>query len=59
MGRGWFRWKNVRLVLPQMYEVGFKSVPHFCTKFRAQYGETPSGYRRARVDVVVTRGPTP
>jgi phospholipid/cholesterol/gamma-HCH transport system permease protein len=27
MGRGWFRWKNVRLVLPQMYEVGFKSVP--------------------------------
>ena len=41
------------------YGVGFKSVPHFCTKFRAQYGETPSGYRRARVDVVVTRGPTP
>jgi phospholipid/cholesterol/gamma-HCH transport system permease protein len=27
MGRGWLRWKNIRLVLPQMYEVGFKSVP--------------------------------
>lgn len=27
MGLGWFRWKNIRLVLPQMYEVGFKSVP--------------------------------
>lgn len=27
MGRGWLRWKNVRLVLPQMYEIGFKSVP--------------------------------
>lgn len=26
-GKGMFRWKNVRLVLPQMYEVGFRSVP--------------------------------
>ena len=24
---GWFRWKNLRLLLPQMYEVGVKSVP--------------------------------
>ncbi len=24
---GWYRWKNIRLVLPQMYEVGFRSVP--------------------------------
>ncbi|MGE5608556.1 MAG: MlaE family ABC transporter permease [Bacillota bacterium] len=23
----WFRWKNLRLVLPQMYDVGTKSVP--------------------------------
>ncbi|HEX2973171.1 MAG TPA: ABC transporter permease [Tepidisphaeraceae bacterium] len=23
----WFRWKNIRLVLPQMYDVGTKSVP--------------------------------
>jgi signal transduction histidine kinase/CheY-like chemotaxis protein len=28
------------------YGVGFKSVPHFCGKFRERYGETPSGYRR-------------
>ena len=28
------------------YGVGFKSVPHFCGKFREQYGETPSSYRR-------------
>ncbi len=28
LGRGWlFRWKNLRLLLPQMYEVGVKSVP--------------------------------
>jgi len=27
MGRGSFRWKNLRQVLPQMYEVGFRSVP--------------------------------
>ncbi|MDB5323157.1 MAG: putative rane protein [Phycisphaerales bacterium] len=27
LGRGSLRWKNMRLVLPQMYEVGFKSVP--------------------------------
>src|SRR5687767_12267141 len=27
LGPGFLRWKNVRLVLPQMYEVGFKSVP--------------------------------
>jgi phospholipid/cholesterol/gamma-HCH transport system permease protein len=27
MGRGALRWRNMRLVLPQMYEVGFKSVP--------------------------------
>ena len=25
--RGSLRWKNIRLILPQMYEVGFKSVP--------------------------------
>lgn len=24
---GWFRWKNLRLLLPQLYEVGVKSVP--------------------------------
>ncbi|MBK6489201.1 MAG: response regulator [Gemmatimonadetes bacterium] len=30
------------------YGVGFKSVPHFCGKFRERYGETPSGYRRVR-----------
>src|ERR1700761_154432 len=24
---GWFKWKNIRLLLPQMYEVGVKSVP--------------------------------
>jgi phospholipid/cholesterol/gamma-HCH transport system permease protein len=24
---GWFRWKNLRLLLPQFYEVGTKSVP--------------------------------
>jgi AraC-like DNA-binding protein len=28
------------------YGVGFKSVPHFCGRFRERYGETPSGYRR-------------
>jgi phospholipid/cholesterol/gamma-HCH transport system permease protein len=27
MGRGWFRWRNIREVFPQMYEVGTKSVP--------------------------------
>jgi phospholipid/cholesterol/gamma-HCH transport system permease protein len=27
LGRGSLRWKNMRLVIPQMYEVGFKSVP--------------------------------
>jgi phospholipid/cholesterol/gamma-HCH transport system permease protein len=27
LGWGALRWKNIRLVLPQMYEVGFKSVP--------------------------------
>jgi phospholipid/cholesterol/gamma-HCH transport system permease protein len=27
MGPSWFRWKNVRLILPQMYDVGTKSVP--------------------------------
>src|SRR3982751_4821553 len=27
LARGSLRWKNMRLVLPQMYEVGFKSVP--------------------------------
>jgi phospholipid/cholesterol/gamma-HCH transport system permease protein len=27
LSRGIFRWKSWRLVLPQMYEVGFKSVP--------------------------------
>jgi phospholipid/cholesterol/gamma-HCH transport system permease protein len=24
---GWFRWKSFRLLLPQLYEVGVKSVP--------------------------------
>jgi phospholipid/cholesterol/gamma-HCH transport system permease protein len=24
---GWFRWKNVRLLFPQMYDVGVRSVP--------------------------------
>jgi phospholipid/cholesterol/gamma-HCH transport system permease protein len=24
---GWFRWRNIRLLMPQMYEVGVKSVP--------------------------------
>ena len=27
MGRGWLRWKNIREIFPQMYEVGTKSVP--------------------------------
>src|SRR2546421_957693 len=27
MGRGWLRWKNIREVFPQLYEVGTKSVP--------------------------------
>src|SRR2546421_2429792 len=27
MGRGWLRWRNIREVFPQMYEVGTKSVP--------------------------------
>jgi phospholipid/cholesterol/gamma-HCH transport system permease protein len=27
MLRGWFRWKNIRLLLPQFYEIGVKSVP--------------------------------
>jgi CheY-like chemotaxis protein len=31
------------------YGVGFRSVPHFCMKFREYYSETPSGYRRARM----------
>ncbi len=30
------------------YGVGFRSVPHFCTRFREQYGETPSAYRQRR-----------
>jgi phospholipid/cholesterol/gamma-HCH transport system permease protein len=25
--RGWFRWKNIRLLFPQFYEIGVKSVP--------------------------------
>ncbi len=36
------------------YGVGFKSVPHFCGKFRERYGETPSGYRRVRRNVAAT-----
>ena len=28
------------------YGVGFKSVPHFCGRFRDRYGTTPSAYRR-------------
>ncbi|MGH7215347.1 MAG: MlaE family ABC transporter permease, partial [Tepidisphaeraceae bacterium] len=27
IGGGWLRWKNVRQLFPQMYEVGVKSVP--------------------------------
>ena len=27
------------------YGVGFKSVPHFCSRFRERFGVTPSGYR--------------
>lgn len=30
------------------YGVGFKSVPHFCGKFRERFGSTPSAYRRSR-----------
>ena len=30
------------------YGVGFKSVPHFCTKFRERYHMTPSAFRRDR-----------
>lgn len=30
------------------YGVGFKSVPHFSTRFKARFGETPSRYRAAR-----------
>jgi DNA-binding response OmpR family regulator len=30
------------------YGVGFKSVPHFCTRFRDQFGVSPSGYRERR-----------
>ncbi len=29
------------------YGVGFKSVPHFCLKFRERYNQTPTDYRRA------------
>ncbi len=31
------------------YGVGFKSVPHFCSRFRTRFRVTPSGYRAARV----------
>ena len=27
LGPSWFRWRNIRLILPQMYDVGTKSVP--------------------------------
>ncbi len=27
LGRGWFKWRNVRELFPQMHEVGTKSVP--------------------------------
>lgn len=27
MGLGWLRWRNFKLILPQMYDVGTKSVP--------------------------------
>jgi phospholipid/cholesterol/gamma-HCH transport system permease protein len=27
MGPGWMRWHNIKLILPQMYDVGTKSVP--------------------------------
>jgi signal transduction histidine kinase/DNA-binding response OmpR family regulator/ligand-binding sensor domain-containing protein len=30
------------------YGVGFKSVPHFCSRFRTRYKATPSAYRRQR-----------
>jgi DNA-binding response OmpR family regulator len=33
------------------YGVGFRSVPHFCTRFRERFGETPSGYRLRRSTV--------
>lgn len=29
------------------YGVGFKSMPHFCAKFRDRFGETPSAFRRS------------
>lgn len=30
------------------YGVGFKSVPHFCSRFRERFGATPSGYRASK-----------
>jgi phospholipid/cholesterol/gamma-HCH transport system permease protein len=27
LGPGWLRWKNLRLILPQLYDIGTKSVP--------------------------------
>lgn len=27
LGRGWFRWKNLRHLFPQLYEVGTRSIP--------------------------------
>lgn len=30
------------------YGVGFKSVPHFCARFRERHGHSPSAYRKAR-----------
>lgn len=37
------------------YGVGFKSVPHFCRKFREKYSEPPSAYRRSHVAAERTR----
>lgn len=27
LGPGWFRWRNIRTILPQLYDIGTKSVP--------------------------------
>jgi AraC-like DNA-binding protein len=32
------------------YGVGFKSVPHFCSRFRDRYGQSPSAFRTLRVE---------
>jgi AraC-like DNA-binding protein len=35
-----------RTVAEVAYAVGFRSVSHFCTRFRERYGTTPAAYRR-------------